>query len=129
MPRELATFSSVTTAVPSGLIPSEWCIQDLLDWDDLPTQCAGSGENPSDYSSICCAGSIVDTESNLWSSGSSRNRTVKLDSLVCCIQEGPQPGGILPFTADPLACPDGKPTPLASFAATNTANDSDYEVT
>lgn len=129
MPREVATSSSITTAVPSGLISSEWCIQDLLDWDDLPNQCADSDKNPSDYSSICCAGSIVDTESNLWSSGSSRNRTIDLDTMVCCIQEGPQQGGILPFPNDPLGCPDGKPTPLASFAATNTANAAIYEVT
>jgi len=129
MPREVATSSSITMAVPSGLISTEWCIQNLLDWDDLPNQCAGSGENPSDYSSICCAGSIVDTENNLWSSGSSRNRTINLDTLVCCIQEGPQQGGILPFPTDQLACPDGSPTPLASFAATNTANAAIYEVT
>lgn len=129
MPREVATSSSITTAVPSGLISSEWCIQNLLDWDDLPNKCADSDENPSDYSSICCAGSIVDTESNLFSSGSSLNRTINLDTLVCCIEEGPQQGGILPFPADPLTCPDGKPTPLASFAATNTANAAVYEVT
>ena len=130
MPREVATSSSITTAVPSGLISSEWCIQDLLDWDDLPSQCADSGENPSDYSSICCAGPIVDTETNLWSfGGSSRNRTINLDTLACCIREGPQQGGILPFPNDPLGCPDGKPTPLASFAATNTANAAIYEVT
>ena len=129
MPREASTSSSITTAVPSGLISSEWCIQNLLDWDDLPNHCADSDENPSDYSSICCAGSIVDTESNLFSSGSSLNRTINLDTLVCCIQEGPQQGGLLPFPTDPLACADGSPTPLASFAATNTANAAVYEVT
>jgi hypothetical protein len=129
MPREVATSSSITTAVPSGLISSEWCIQNSLDWDDLPNQCADSAENPSDYSTICCAGSIVDTESNLFSSGSSLNRTINLDTLVCCIQEGPQQGGLLPFPNDSLACADGKPTPLASFAATNTANAAVYEVT
>jgi hypothetical protein len=104
-------------------------VQNLLDWDDVPNQCADSDENPSDYSSICCAGSIVDTESNLFGSGSSLNRTINLDTLVCCIQEGPQQGGILPFPTDRLACPDGSPTPLASFAATNTANAAIYEVT
>ena len=129
MPREVATSSSVTTAVPSGLISSEWCIQNLVDWNDKPNQCADSGANPSDYSSICCAGSIVDTESNLFSSGSSLNRTINLDTLVCCIQEGRQQGGILPFPTNQLACPDGKPTPLVSFAATNTANAAVYEVT
>ena len=129
MPREVATSSSITTAVPSGLISSEWCVQNSLDWDDLPNQCADSAENPSDYSTICCAGSIIDTESNLFSSGSTLNRTVNLDTLVCCVEEGPQQGGILPFNNDPLGCPDGKPTPLASFAATNTANAAIYEVT
>jgi hypothetical protein len=129
MPREAATSSSITTAVPSGLISSEWCVQNSLDWDDLPNQCADSADNPSDYSTICCAGSIVDTESNLFSSGSTLNRTINLDTLVCCVEEGPQQGGILPFNNDPLECPDGKPTPLASFAATNTANAAVYEVT
>ena len=129
MPREVATPSSITTAVPSGLISSEWCVQNSLDWDDLPNQCADSAENPSDYSTICCGGSIVDTESNLFSSGSSLNRTINIDTLVCCVEEGPQQGGILPFNNDPLGCPDGKPTPLASFAATNTANAAIYEVT
>lgn len=129
MPREAATSSSITTAVPSGLVSSEWCIQKLLDRDDLPNYCADSDENPSDYFSICCAGSVVDTESNLFSSGSTLNRTVNLDTLVCCIQEGPQQGGVLPFPNDPMACPDGSPTPLVSFAATNTANAAVYEVT
>ncbi|KAM0712800.1 hypothetical protein Q7P35_000247 [Cladosporium inversicolor] len=129
MPREAVTSSSITTAVPSGVVSSEWCIQNLLDWDDFPNHCADSDEHPSDYSSICCAGSIVDTESNLFSSGSTLNRTVNLDTLVCCIQDGPQQGGILPFPNDPMACPDGSPTPLASFAATNTANAAVYEVT
>ena len=127
MPKEWI-HSSVTTAVPTGLISSEWCIQDSLDYDGNPNVCGDSGKNPSDYGSICCAGDIVDTESDLYRFGNS-NFTINFDSLVCCGVDGPQQGGLQAIPTDRTQCTLGIATPLASFAATNTANAAVYEVT
>jgi hypothetical protein len=124
MPKEVATSSSITTAVPSGLITTDWCIQDSLGWHDEPNVCADSGTNPSNYGTICCAGDIIDTSGGLAliTNGNSKNHTLDLNTLVCCLVEGPQQGGILPLNSDKTQCTEGSPTPLASFAATNTAN-------
>jgi hypothetical protein len=124
MPKEVATSSSITTAVPSGLITTDWCIQDSLGWHDEPNVCADSGTNPSNYGTICCAGDIIDTSGGLAliTNGNSKNHTLDLNTLVCCLVEGPQQGGILPLNSDPTQCTEGNPTPLASFAATNTDN-------
>jgi hypothetical protein len=128
MPKGATTQSFITTAVPSGLITSEWCIQDSLDYDGNPNVCGDSGKNPSDYGTICCAGDIVDTESDLYRFGNS-NKTINLDTLVCCGVDGPQQGGLQPIATDRTQCTQGTPTPLASFAASNTANAAVYELT
>lgn len=122
--------SFITTAVPSGLISTDWCIQDSLDWDGNPNECAESGQNPSDYGTICCAGDIVDTASDLYQyGGNSKNATLNLDTLVCCRVDGPQQGGLQAIPTDRTQCTAGDPTPLASFAATNTANAAVWEAT
>ena len=131
MPKEVATTtlsSAITTAVPSGLITSEWCVQDALNYDGNPNECGDSGQNPSDYGTICCAGDIVDTESDLYRFGNS-NKTINLDTLVCCVVDGPQQGGLQAIQTDRTQCTLGSPTPLVSFAGTNTANAAVYEVT
>jgi hypothetical protein len=124
MPKEYVPSTSITTAIPSGLITTDWCIQDSLGWHDEPNVCAESDTNPLDYGTICCAGDIIDTSGGLASitNGNSKNHTLDLDTLVCCLVEGPQQGGILPLNTDKTQCTEGSPTPLASFAATNTAN-------
>jgi hypothetical protein len=124
MPKEVVTSSSITTAIPSGLITTDWCVQDSLGWHDEPNVCADSDANPLDYGTICCAGDIVDTSGGLAliTNGNSKNHTIDLDTLVCCLVERPQQGGILPLNTDKTQCTEGSPTPLASFAATNTAN-------
>ena len=120
--------SSFTTAVPSGLITTDWCIQNSGDADGKPNQCADSGKNPSDYGTICCAGDIVDTASDLYRFGNA-NKTINLDTLVCCVAHGPQQGGLQPIATDRTQCTQGSPTPLASFAATNTANAAPWHIT
>ena len=78
--------------------------------------CGDSGKNHSDYGTICCAGDIVDRYGY-------SNDTINLDTLVCCRIEGPQAqGGLQAIATDRNHCTQGKATPLASFAATNTAN-------
>jgi len=120
--------SSITTAVPSGLI-TDWCIQDSIDVDGNANVCGDSGENPSDYGTICCAGDIVDTTSDLYKYGNANN-TINLDNLVCCRVEGPQAqGGLQAIATDRTQCTEGNATPLASFAATNTANAALWEKT
>lgn len=122
--------SSITTAVPSGLITTDWCVKEFLDWYDNPTECANStlGQGPSDFETICCAGDIVDTTKDLYSFHGTNN-TVDLDNLVCCRVDGPQQGGILPIPTNRMQCDQGNPTPLVSFAATNTANAAVWEKT
>jgi hypothetical protein len=131
MPKEVATSSSITTAVPSGLITTDWCVQDSLGWHDEPNVCADSDTNPSDYGTICCAGDIVDTSGGFASitNGNSKTHTLNLDTLVCCHVEGPQQGGFFAIATDRTQCTEGVPTPLASFAATNTANAAIWEAT
>jgi hypothetical protein len=120
--------SSITTAVPSGPI-TDWCIQDSVDIDGNANVCGDSGENPSDYGTICCAGDIVDTTSDLYRYGNANN-TINLDNLVCCRIEGPQAqGGLQAIATDRAQCTEGNATPLASFAATNTANAALWEKT
>jgi hypothetical protein len=120
--------SSITTAVPSGLV-SDWCIQDSVDVEGNANVCGDSGKNPSDYGSICCAGDIVDTASDTYRYGNS-NDTINLDTLVCCRIEGPQAqGGLQAIATDRNHCTQGDATPLASFAATNTANAALWEKT
>jgi hypothetical protein len=120
--------SSITTAVPSGLV-SDWCIQDSVDVQGNANVCGDSGKHPSDYGTICCAGDIVDTASDTYRYGNA-NDTINLDTLVCCRIEGPQAnGGLQAIATDRNQCTEGNATPLASFAATNTANAALWEKT
>ncbi|KAM0716906.1 hypothetical protein Q7P37_006758 [Cladosporium fusiforme] len=123
--------SSITTAVPSGLITTDWCVQEFIGWHGEPAECANStlGQKPSDFGTICCAGNIIDTTKDMWSLHRNANRTVDLDNLVCCLVEGPQQGGIMPIAIHRTQCEEGNPTPLVSFAATNTDNAAIWEAT
>jgi hypothetical protein len=120
--------SSITTAVPSGLA-TEWCIQNSIDFEGNTNVCGDSGKHPSDYGTICCAGDIVDTASDMYRYGNA-NHTINLDTLVCCRIEGPQAnGGLQAIATDRNQCTEGNATPLASLAATNTANAALWEKT
>ncbi|GAD91856.1 hypothetical protein PVAR5_0438 [Paecilomyces variotii No. 5] len=122
--------SSITTAVPSGLIKS-WCLADLADFDNKPQQCANEtlGQKPSDFQTICCDGDIIDTTQNLWQPYRKGPLYLNIDNLVCCRLVGAQQGGIQAIDPDQTHCTAGSPTPLASLAATNTKNAADYLVT
>lgn len=121
--------SSITTAVPSGLITTDWCIQDSVELDGSPRYCRDSRENPSDFGTICCDGEIVDTTSDVYRYGNANN-TIDLGSLVCCRVEGPQQqGGLQPIATNRAQCTQGSPTPLASLAATNIRNAAPWEKT
>jgi hypothetical protein len=124
-------MSSIVTAVPSGSV-EEWCIQTPF-WgfdNPVPQGCANAtrGTTPSDFETICCDGSIIDTSKDLYHSG--HGQTVDLENLVCCRLQGPQQGGIQPIYAGPgNQCSTGTPVPLASLAATNTRNAQSFLVT
>lgn len=125
-------MSSITTAVPSGT-GYDWCIKSLYaNFDSTEiAQCANSsrGTTESDFETICCDGMIIDRTRNLWS-WQSGPTYVDLANLVCCHIEGPQQGGLQPILPDNgLTCTTGTPTPLASMAATNTANAQIYPLT
>ncbi|KAL1871487.1 hypothetical protein Plec18167_007047 [Paecilomyces lecythidis] len=125
--------SSVTTAVPSGIIKN-WCIADLGDFNNKPQQCANEtlGQKPSDFQTICCDGDIIDTTQNLWQPYRPKSEGplyLNIDNLVCCRLVGAQQGGIQAIDPDQTHCTAGSPTPLASLAATNTENAADYLVT
>jgi hypothetical protein len=79
-------MSSIITAVPSGPI-QDWCIQ--VPWfglDNAPQQCANAtrGTTESDFETISCDGSIVDTSKDIFSGG-----PIDLADLVCCRIQGP----------------------------------------
>jgi len=121
-------MSSIVTTVPSGPIQT-WCIQEpWFDPDNETRQsCANAtqGTTDSDFETICCDGSIVDTTKDIFSGG-----PIDLANLVCCQPRGPQSGGLLPLpTNAPTECSTGTPMPLASLAATNTDNAQDFLVT
>lgn len=122
-------MSSIVTAVPTGLI-QEWCIQ--VPWwgfDNEPQQCANAtrGTQESDFETICCDGSIIDTSHNLYLGAGG---AINIDNLVCCRIQGPQAGGLLPLpTGQPTTCQSGTPVALTSLAATNTLNAQDFLVT
>lgn len=121
--------SSITTAVPSGLVVTDWCIQNSIDFEGNANVCRDSDKHPSDYGTICCAGDIVDTASDMYRYGNA-NHTINLDTLVCCRIEGPQAnGGLQAIATDRNQCTEGNATPLASLAATNTANAALWEET
>ena len=126
-------MSSITTAVPTGLVTTDWCIQAQRDYDQSPNECADPSRNqqPSDFETFCCDGAIIDMTQNLYSWASSSNRTFDLANLVCCQVpgSGPQQGGLMPIQTDRSQCTQGSPTSLLSLAATNTANAVYYPVT
>ena len=123
-------MSSLTTAIPSGPITTDWCIQAAQDFYDKPNQCANTtlGQTPADFESICCDGAIVDNSQNLYAR-KQRPLSIDLANLTCCRVYGPQTGGIGPINNVGTACTAGTPTPLARLAATNTANAALYRVT
>jgi len=127
----VSSIAVVTTAVPIGPIAwGDFCIQEQLDFNCQPNNCANStlGQKEVDYITICCDGDIVDTSQALfaWPRNIS---SIDLENLVCCGIHGDQQGGIQPINPVQTACTEGMPTPLASLAATNTANDAPYVVT
>jgi hypothetical protein len=136
MPKSVVAMSSVTTAVPSGVISNgpDWCIQSLFDIfgaDEEPytyNECFNSTRKPqqnkASFETICCDGRIIDKENNLWSTARRNMTTYPLDleNLVCCRAGGQLlPGGIMPIDNDYTECSASEvPTPLASLVATNT---------
>lgn len=120
-------MSSIITAVPSGLI-TDWCIKPpYLSTQSNPQQCANStrGTLESDFETICCDGTIVNTVRDLRLGG-----PISLTDLICCRLLGPQAGGLLPLPTNAATeCASGTPTPLASLAATNSGNVQGYLVT
>lgn len=127
-----AVMSSITTAVPSGLIATSWCLQELLDHDNNLSKCANSslGQTTADFETICCDGDIVDTTQDLYNlSGPRKETSIDLDNLVCCGVHGPQAGGFGPPINLATACTEGRATPLVRLAATNTGNAALYAAT
>lgn len=127
-------MSSITTAVPIGT-GYEWCIKQLYaNFDSTEiAECANSsrGTTESDFETICCDGMIIDQTQNLYSWEPRHGKTyVDLANLVCCHIDGPQQGGLQPILSNNgQTCTTGTPTPLASMAATNTANAQIYPLT
>jgi len=126
-------MASVTTAVPSGLITTDWCIKNSVGWHNEPETCANAtkGQVEADFETICCNGDIIDTRRNLFVWPRPKNQTNYLDlaDMVCCGVSGAQMGGIGPIINLATACTMGTPTPLASLAATNLDNVPLYAVT
>lgn len=127
--------SSITTAVASGVITTDWCIKALQDFDAItPNQCANAslGQAPRDFSSICCDGAIVDSSGYLYDSSINYQTDKGLDlaNLQCCGLHGAQAGGLMPIDTDYSHCSANiSPTPLASLAATNANNAALFQVT
>jgi hypothetical protein len=139
-------MSSITTSIPTGIISNgpTWCIKDIFDWgpDHPPykyNECANATfldnpTQPSDFLTICCDGTIIDTTQDMYQYGLRHKGLLTypfdLGNLVCCREAGVrQMGGIGPFP-DPTKCDAVlTPTPLASLAATNTKNAVPYLAT
>lgn len=129
-------MSLTTIAVPSGKV-TEFCIKELYEFSGDLQQCANStrGTIESDFQTFCCNGKIIDTTQDLWSIKAWRARngtalSLDLADLVCCGVAGPQRGGIQPIpTGVETTCTQGTATPLASLAATSSANAQPYLVT
>lgn len=122
------SMSSIVTAVPSGVV-QDWCIQSPWFGNQIQ-QCANAtrGTQESDYQTICCDGSIIDSSRDLYTGGP--GGSINIDDLVCCRIQGPQAGGLGPPPMGPQTmCASGTPVPLTSLAATNTLNAQDYLVT
>ncbi|KAK6434754.1 hypothetical protein LTR95_009056, partial [Oleoguttula sp. CCFEE 5521] len=124
-------MSSLTLSVPSGLISTPWCIAPQYDTSFAPSQCANSTQQPSDFQTFCCAGSIVDTTQDLYNWPSPDNRTFDLQNLVCCLVPGSDTTttGLQPVPTARQSCTAGAATPLLSLAATSTGNAAYYSIT
>ncbi|KAL6703447.1 hypothetical protein ACN47E_009621 [Coniothyrium glycines] len=141
-------MSSITTAIPSGpantpgLGPNytgnKWCIQGLVDIFESDTppytynECANStlSEQKSDFQTLCCDGTIIDTTYNLWGRRNISDYQLDMANLVCCRAGGQRiRGGLSPIDTDATHCSASSVSaPLASLAATNTANAALYTV-
>jgi len=140
---------SLTTLLPTGIISNgpTWCIKELFAWGpDYPpykynTCGASSSSNstsipPTDFLTICCDGRIIDTTLDMYAYLLSHKTLVtyplNLSNLLCCREANVrQMGGIGPFP-NPTRCDAvlrPHQTPLASLAATNTANAAPYLAT
>ncbi|KAJ4297981.1 hypothetical protein N0V90_005880 [Kalmusia sp. IMI 367209] len=127
---------SISTQVPTGPIRDfEWCYAPLYEFGD-PTlatppiySCANStrGTKDSDFETFCCDGQII----GFYSSGLRVNSDFTFEDLQCCRIQEPQMGGIGPIPEDngQTCTATATPTPLASLAATGTANAQPYIVT
>ena len=80
-------MSSITTAVPSGLVSTNWCVLALQNWEgwSVPT-CANAtlGTSDEDYETICCDGDIVNTQVDIYQWPRPKNTTFRLEDMVCC---------------------------------------------
>nr|OQO22059.1 hypothetical protein B0A51_09807 [Rachicladosporium sp. CCFEE 5018] len=124
-------MSSLSLSVPSGLITTPWCIAPQYDTSFAPSQCANSTQQPSDFQTFCCAGSIIDTTQDLYNWPSPDNRTFDLSNLVCCLVPGSDTTttGLQPVPTARQSCTAGAATPLLSLAATSTGNAAYYPIT
>ncbi|KAK6438864.1 hypothetical protein LTR95_004928 [Oleoguttula sp. CCFEE 5521] len=124
-------MSSLTLSIPTGLITTPWCIAPQYDTSFAPSQCANSTQQPSDFQTFCCAGSIIDTTQDLYNWPSPGNRTFDLQNLVCCLVPGSDTTttGLQPVPTARQSCTAGQATPLLSLAATSTGNAAYYPIT
>ncbi|KAI2604670.1 hypothetical protein GGR54DRAFT_449491 [Hypoxylon sp. NC1633] len=125
--------SSITTAVPIGPI-EQWCVASPESFEGKPYECANhtQGTTETDFQTFCCDGEIINVVRDFWRAPfwNSGDRSMKLADMVCCGLGGaPQQGGIGPIPTVHTSCAEGSPTPLASLAATNTANAAPFRVT
>ncbi|KAI1392794.1 uncharacterized protein F4822DRAFT_392239 [Hypoxylon trugodes] len=126
------SVSSITTQIPTSPI-EKWCVAEPIQLDGEPYQCANEtlGLKESDFQTFCCDGEIINTVHDIWkpSFWKGTNHSVNLSDMVCCGRNGPQTGGIQPLPTAYTECSEGKPTPLADLAATNTKNAVPFLVT
>ena len=129
-------MASITTRIPTGPIGDvEWCYRSLYDTfsdnyskPDFNT-CANSsrGTVDSDFQTFCCDGDIIgwlDDWPNV-------RKDFSFEDLSCCRIQKPQQGGLgaIPENNGKTCTATATPTPLASLAATNTANAQPYPIT
>lgn len=129
-------MASITTQIPTGPIRNAyWCYQSLYDIfsddhfkPDFNT-CANStlGTVDSDFQSFCCDGDII----GLYDEWPNARDHFNFEELSCCRIQKPQQGGLgpIPDNNGRTCTATAKPTPLASLAATNTANAQSYLIT
>lgn len=112
-------MSSITTAVPTGILPG-WCLGNIWGFDGQPNECGdGTLYASSDFWTVCCDGEIVNVKENIWT-----GPNMTMENLICCRHIGKLQGGLHPLPAGPpWTCElDAVGTSLASLAATNTDN-------